>query len=159
MSVAEKFRNPTVDDTDTPDPRVRVFDTGETSFAGSVLQFNPEKYDERSSAIRLASWEEAQYIVALVSGGQTAIDIMNRIRERNGIEEDVPLTSDADEATIRRKVVEERSRTLFIEGQRMADMRRLEAQFDVDLFPSGPDFGDQTCMPLPDLERDNNPGI
>lgn len=159
MSVAEKFRDPTIDDTDTPDPRVEVFDTGETSFAGSVLQFNPLKYSERASSIRLASWEEAQYIVALVSGGQTAIDIMNEIRERNGIEKDVPLTPDADEMTIRLKVVEERSRTLFLEGQRMADMRRMEAQFGVNLFPSGPDFGDQTCMPLPDLERDNNPGI
>ena len=62
-------------------------------------------------------------------------------------------------SAIQSKVREEKARTLFLEGQRMGDLRRYLDQYGVDLFPDGPTFGDQTCMPLPNAERDNNPDI
>ena len=57
-------------------------------------------------------------------------------------------------------VYEERRRELFIEGHRLNDMLRLGIPF-----PSGADpfndrrYGDTTCFPLPDVEKENNENI
>lgn len=159
FSIDPVFRDVTIDDTGTPDPRVEVFDTGGLSFNGTVRQFNPVKYSDRGAPIRIASWFEAQYIIAEIQGGDVARDIINEIRSRQGIgvvyDED---ESDSD-SEILEKLLEERSRTLFLEGHRMPDLRRFREEFGIDRFPTAPDFGDQVCMPLPDIERDNNPDI
>lgn len=158
LSVSQEFRGLTIDDTDQEDPRVDLFFTGSTGFSGGVLQFNPNKYSDRTSPIRFASWEEAQYIIAEIQGGDEARDIINLIRSRRGLPEwDTDESATAEE--IRDKVIDEKARTLFMGGQRMGDLRRYLDKLGLDLFPQGPDFGDQTCMPLPDLERDNNPDI
>lgn len=158
LSVSEEFRDLTVDDTDQEDSRVDLFFTGSTGFSGGVLQFNPNKYNDRTSPIRLASWEEAQFIIAEIQGGDEARDIINRIRARRGLPEwDSDENATAEE--IRNKVIEEKARTLFMGGQRMGDLRRYQEKFGLNLFPQGPDVGSQTCMPLPDLERDNNPDL
>jgi len=64
-----------------------------------------------------------------------------------------------DETEILNKVIDEKSRTLFLEGQRMGDLRRYLDQYGIDLFPTGPGIKDGTCFPLPNAERDNNPDI
>ena len=66
-------------------------------------------------------------------------------------------------AQVRAQVIEERRRELFLEGHRLGDMRR----FQVPLNPAtgttyttgGGTYGDQTCFPLPDVEKINNPNI
>lgn len=158
-SVGPRYREMTVDDTDTPDPRVEVFDTGARSFNGGVEQWNPEKYSTRDAPIRLASWFEAQYILAEIRGGDEARDIINEIRSRHGIDEEFDPAGTASETEILEKILDERSRTLFLEALRTPDLRRFLQKFGIDRFPSGPGFGDQTCFPLPDLERNNNPDI
>lgn len=159
FSVDPSFRDVTVDDTDVPDPRVEVFDTGGLSFNGTVRQFNPEKYSSRGSPIRLASWVEAQYIIAEIEGGDTAREIINDVRQRLDIDIEFDPDETASDTEILEKVLEERSRTLFIEGHRMPDLRRFRQEHGIDRYPTAPDFGDQVCMPLPDIERDNNPDI
>lgn len=158
LSVSVDFRDLTLEDGTTPDPRVELSFTGSTGFSGGVLQYNPLKHGSRTSPIRLASWHEAQYVIGEIQGGDEARDRINAVRAAQGLPE-----WDADESAtdqeIRDKLIEERARTLFLEGQRMGDLRRYRDQLGIDLFPSGPGFGDQTCMPLPDLERDNNPDV
>lgn len=159
FSVDSVFRPPlTIDDTDKVDPRLDIFQDPNDPFAidGVTELWQIRKYSFPTAPIRLASGVEAQYIVAEIEGGQTAVDIINRVREFQGIEEDFQ-SSDSDE--ILRKVISERSRSLFMEGNRMGNLRRYRERFGIDLFPTGPGFGDQTCMPLPDAERDNNPGL
>lgn len=158
LSVSPEFRNLTIDDTDTPDTRVALFATGSTGFSGGVLQFNPLKHQSRTSPIRLASWEEAQFIIAEIEGGEAARQIIDDLRERRGLPKWEEGATATDEE-IRDKVIEEKARALFSEGQRMGDLRRYADRFGLDLFPELPASGDQTCMPLPDLERDNNPDI
>lgn len=158
LSTSQEFRDLTLEDGTTPDPRVDLFFTGSTGFSGGVLQYNPVKYGSRTSPIRLSSWHEAQYIIGEIQGGAEARDRINAVRADQGLPEWDPGENATDEE-IRDKLIDERSRTLFLEGQRMADLRRYVDRFGLDLFPSGPDSGDQTCMPLPDLERDNNPDI
>lgn len=158
-SVGPRYRNMVIDETEVQDPRVEVFDTGGRSFNGAVEQWNPVKHDSRGSPIRLASWFEAQYIKAEILGGDEARDIINDIRQRQGIDVEFDPDGEASEAEIREKLLDERSRTLFLEGSRTADLRRFLRKFEIDRFPSGPEFGDRTCLALPDDERMNNPGI
>lgn len=158
LSTSDEFRDLTLEDGTTPDPRVELSFTGSTGFSGGVLQYNPVKHGSRTSPIRLASWHEAQYIIAEIQGGAEARERINAVRAAQGLSAWDP-DENATDQEIRDKLIEERSRTLFLEGQRMADLRRYADQLDLDLFPSGPDAGSQTCMPLPDLERDNNPDI
>lgn len=170
FTVDPRYRDMSVDNTDTSDPRVEVFQDPEDPFGidGSTPQFQAEKYSSPTSPIRIASWVEAQYIIAEIEGGQTAVDIINDVRDEQGIDE---TFSSSDDTEIRNKVMEERRRALFLEGQRMGDLRRYQDKFDnlpeAGRFPTGEDadidppseYQDGTCFPLPDAERETNPGI
>lgn len=163
FSVAPLFRDLVVDDTQVEDPRVPVFQDPNDRFAidGTTPLYQTEKCDVNTCSLRLASGFEAKYNIAEVMGGQRAVDIINQIRDAQGIEEEFS-SSDPDE--IFAMVLDERRRTLFIEGQRMGDLRRLAEQNDpatlpeIGRFPED-DEGDQICMPLPNAERDNNPDL
>jgi hypothetical protein len=159
QTVAPEFRNATIDDTDIADPRVDVIDSGGLTFNGALAQFNPLKYGDRSDPIRLASWFEAQYIIAELEGGDVARDIINDIRSRHGIGVTFDPERTATEEEILDKILEERGRTLFLEGQKMPDLRRFRERHGIDRYRTGPEHGDQVCLPLPDLERASNPGI
>src|SRR5207249_76309 len=78
-----------------------------------------------TKSISLATWREAQLIIAEVRGGQEAIDAMNRVRVAAGL----PNLSASEMADIPGTLVEERRRTLFSEGQRYNDMLRLGIPF------------------------------
>lgn len=160
-STAPAFRGLTIDDTGIADPRVDLAGP----FPGnepSQPVFAPQKVATPSSPLRVASGDEARYIIGEISGGQTAVDIINEVRARYGIQEQwVPTGMAPNE--IRDKLIEERRRTLFIDGVRLGDLRRYIDKYGLDFFPTstpqGFPVGDQTCMPLPDIERDTNEGI
>jgi len=170
FTVDPRYRNMTINGTDTADPRVDVFQDPEDPFGvdGSTPQFQARKYASPTSPIRIASWVEAQYIIAEVEGGQTAVDIINDVRDAQGIDETFAST---DATEIRNKVIEERRRSLFLEGQRMGDLRRYAEKYDnlpeAGRFPDGTgadidppaEYEDGTCFPLPDAERETNPGL
>lgn len=158
FSVDPAYRDLTIDDSGTEDPRVDAFQDPNDQFAidGSTELFQLQKYVVATAPIRLASGFEAAYYVAEIQGGQDAVNAINDVRAEQGITEEF---SSSDEQEIRLKLFDERARTLFLEGKRMGDLRRYLDAFGLDLYPTGPNFGDQTCMPLPDAERDNNPDI
>jgi hypothetical protein len=60
-------------------------------------------------------------------------------------------------------VIDERRRVLFVEGLRNYDIER----FNLTLVPAvgttyarvGGAYGNTTCLPMPDIERLNNPNI
>jgi hypothetical protein len=64
---------------------------------------------------------------------------------------------------VQAQIVEERRRELFLEGHRLGDIRRLGLTITPAAgatFPGGGGvYGTQTCFPLPDVERINNPTI
>lgn len=161
-SVGPVFRELEIDDTGQPDPRVELVLDPQPAFEPSQPLLAPVKAESESDPITIASGDEAQYIIAEIVGGQEAVDIINQVRARNGIEvEWTPETGSASE--IRDKVIDERRRTLFLEGVRLGDLRRYIDKFGLDFFPTttpqGFPVGDQTCVPLPDIERENNPDI
>jgi hypothetical protein len=152
----------TLDDTGIPDPRVELvldpipaYDKGQPLWAA-------RKVASASSPLVLASGDEAQFIVAEIEGGAEAVSIINAARARHGITVTwSPAGGDPDE--IRDKVIDERRRTLFLEGTRMGDLRRYADRYALDLFPATSPQGDATrgarCYPLPLVERANNPGL
>lgn len=143
------------------DPRTRSFDSGSYGPDGAATVWFPEKHLSRSSPIPIARWAEAQLIIAEIRGGQVAVDIINALRDRY----DLPHFGSTDESEIQEMVVAERRRELFLEGHRAYDIRRLNlplnpppgAPYQVGV--KGGTYGDSRCLPLPDVERDNNPSI
>ena len=160
-TVSPRFRNLTVDATATEDPRV-LLEGPMPAFDASQELWAPLEYESAAAPIRIASGDEARYIIAEVNGGQEAVDIINEVRARHGIAEVwAPATTDPNE--IRDKLIDERFRTLFAEGTHLGDLRRYIDKFGLDLFPTsnnhGIDVGNITCLPMPSIERDNNPDL
>ena len=60
-------------------------------------------------------------------------------------------------------VIDERRRALFLEGFRNYDLQRFNLPFNPAVgapFPfKGGSYGNTRCLPLPDVERFNNPNI
>ena len=148
-SVGPGWRDLTV--AGAPDPRVPVVYTGHPGSDGYTPQWNQLKFTSGSARIRLASWVEAQLIIAEARGGQDAIDAMNRVRSDYGL----PPVASGDLAT----VLEERRREFFSEGQVHGDMVRHGIPFPSGVNHKGQIYQDLTCIPLPDVETLNNPNI
>lgn len=162
-TVDPSFRGLTIDDTGEEDPRVDVFQDPNDLFGidGSTELYQAGKYRFATAPLRLASGHEAQYIIAEIAAAegdpQDAVAIINEVRARYGITEEFAST---DQAEILEKVLDEKGRTLFLEGQRMGDLRRFRERHGIDWFPMRDEnYEDNVCMPLPDAERNNNPGI
>lgn len=156
----------------TPDTRVRVT-------AGSIGQDNltknvylAQKYNSQAAPIALAKYQEAQLIVAEADyhlvGPSAAVPIINALHTAVGL----PAFASTVATEILSQIVEERSRELFLEGHRFYDTNRfnlpLNPAVGAPFMPPNPDgsirnkggqYGDLRCLPLPDVERDNNPNL
>jgi hypothetical protein len=153
VSVDPRYRNLTVGG--VADSRVNVRDGGRRGHDGITPLWLQQKYLSEAAPIVLASGKEAQLIIAEVEGGQSAVSIINALRARVNL----PAFSSTDAAAIRAQVREERRRELFLEGHRLNDMLRFDLPFDVGVNHKGVPFGDTECLPLPSVERDQNPNI
>jgi len=121
----------------------------------------PNKYSTGDAApTRIASYVEAQLILAEAQGGNAAVTAINALRATAGL---LPYTGPTDDASIQALVIDERRRVLFLEGFRNYDLQRFELPFNPAVgtaFPlKGGTYGDTRCLPLPDVERFNNPNI
>jgi len=162
FSIGQHFVGLTIDDTGISDPRVELAKNPSPAREPTLDLYAPLKVPSPSSPLRLATGDEAQYIIAEIEGGDKAVDIINEIRARKGIEESWSPSGD-DPNEIRNKVIDERKRTLFLDGVRLGDIRRYLRQYDLNFFeteiPIGLPVGDQTCLPLPSVERNNNDDV
>jgi starch-binding outer membrane protein, SusD/RagB family len=142
-----------------PDPRTHVINSGNRGQDGEIVWYQT-KYESFGAPLPVARYEEAQLIIAEAEGGQTAVNIVNALRAAHGLP---AYTGPTDAASIRDLIVEERRRELFVEGFRLHDIHR----FNLPLIPApgtefpvkGGTYGSTTCLPLPDVERFNNPSI
>jgi hypothetical protein len=122
-----------------------------------------ELYTSEASAIPIATWQEAQLIIAeaeLESGNaDRAVDALNALRAHAGL----PTFNGSDPQEVRDQVIEERRRVLFLQGHHLNDLIR----FELPLVPEpgtpyprvGGTYGDLTCLPLPEIERRGNPNM
>ncbi|HET9985595.1 MAG TPA: RagB/SusD family nutrient uptake outer membrane protein [Longimicrobiales bacterium] len=140
------------------DPRVKVQKTKDIAPNGIDTVWVQLKYTSLNQPIPVARYEEAQLIAAEVAGGQTAVEIINKLHAKVGL----PPFQSTDPAAIRNQVIQERAHELFLEGHRFGDVRRLDIPFDPPTgtpYWQGGTYGSTRCFPLPDLERSNNPNI
>lgn len=137
-----------------PDPRVSITNAGRNGHDGTTRHWWQNKYATASTPIPMASWREAQLILAEARPAE-AVAAINRLRASQNI----PAVSAAEAADPRALVIEERRRQLFSEGQRLGDMLRYRLAFPQGNNHKGQAYGPITCMPLPDQERLNNPNV
>jgi hypothetical protein len=162
FSVGTGYRNLTVGG--VVDPRVLLKDQGYYGIDGQTPIWSTMKYPAVNSPIRLASWNEAQLIVAEASLGQEAVDRINAVR---GLYAGLPLfvPVDVNDATeIFGQVMEERQRELSFEGHRLGDLTRNETwakagQWEEGLSHLGAAWVGRYCLPFPQSEIDVNPNI
>lgn len=162
-TVDASFRGLTIGG--SPDPRVAVTNTGRAGTAQGSQIWTPDKYPAITTVMPITRWAEAQYIIAearvAASDLPGAAAAINAVRAtRSGLPVYVVGTTAAQ---VTADIVEERRRELFLEGHRLGDMRRLALPFlpaaGVAYPGGGGTYGDQTCFPLPEAERINNPNI
>ena len=159
------FRNLMVEG--VPDPRVQVQDMQTTTIDGTQPLFNPLKFSASDTELRLASWEEAQLILAEIELGQSAVDRINALRQAHA---GLPLYTPVDvndDQEILNQVIDDRAREFFLEGRLMADMIRFRGTpqenhpmlvFQQGLEPRGlREYQDNYCWEVPSREIDNNP--
>ena len=142
-SVAPEYRDLTVGG--VPDTRVPVRNMNRNGQDGLTPLWTQQKYTTLDAPLPIATWDEAQLIIAEAEGGQSAIDAINRIR----IKYNLPLyagTGSLDD------IIEERRRTLSFDGHRIGDMLRYAIPFATGRNQKGVSYGDLTCLPLPSSE-------
>jgi len=121
----------------------------------------PNKYSAGDAApTPIARYEEAQLIIAEIQGGAQAVATINAMRADAGV---TPYAGAIDAASIKNLIISERQRVLFLEGQRNYDIERFAIPFNPPVgadFPTGGgQYGNTTCLPLPDVEKNNNPSL
>lgn len=144
------------------DPRVPVTQGTATSASG-IRHWFQTKYAAVDAPIPLATYEEAQLIIAeadIRSGSfGTATTILNasRARGNQGVYAGAQTT-----AALLAELIDQRRRELFLESQHLGDVIR----YGITLTPAvgtayhfGGTYANQICFPLPSAERLNNPLI
>jgi hypothetical protein len=148
----------------TNDPRIASTSTGKIGSDGKTLIVFPNKDAAATTPQVLARYSEAQLIIAenLANTGNLtgAVTIINTFQAANGQPafNPVPLTK----AAVVDQIIEQRRREFFLEGHRLGDIRRLgltPSPAPGSPYVSGGVYDTQSCFPLPDVERINNPSI
>jgi hypothetical protein len=155
--VAAESRNLTTGGMADPRTESRVAANDERAVDGRI-SVEQTKYTSLTDPLPVTRYEEAQLILAEAEGGATAIGVINALRAAHSL----PPMSAAELADIQGTLIEERRRELWLEGQRQYDINR----FTLPLTPAqgtsflkGGTYGPTRCLPLPDVERFNNPCI
>jgi hypothetical protein len=145
------------------DTRVPVVNGNFTTAATGVMHFYQTKYATGSAPIPLATYEEAQLIIAeadiRANSLGTALPILDASRARGG----QGAFTGTTQSEYLAELVDQRRRELFLESHHLGDIIR----FSIQVTPAagtpyhfgGGAYGTQTCFPLPAAERQNNPLI
>jgi len=142
-----------------PDPRPKVADAGRPSADPLRRLWLTSKYPTQDSPIAMATGVEARLILAEAQGGATAVGIINALHARVGL----PTTfASTDPAIIKAQIIDERRREFFADGHRSYDILRYNLPLDPPagtVHPQGGNYGNERCLPIPDVERNNNPNL
>lgn len=144
------------------DPRVRLIDSGQPGHDGTHNVWLQTKYPAIDAPIVMASYVEAQLIVAeaAVAGGDpdAAVAIINELHARAGL----PAFSSSSTDETMDQVMYERRAEFFLDGHHLGDVRRYglpltPAAGSPYLLQKGGVYGDSRCVPLSAREALNNP--
>ena len=141
-----------------PDNRVVGIDMGRAGHDPRAPLWSVNKYASPEAPIPLATWEEAQLIIAEIQRGQAAVDAINRLR----VAAQLPTFSSTDPAEIWAEILEERRRVLFGQSHRIGDMIHYdEIEWRTGVRADKGDFyaDEFRCLPLPETETATNPNF
>ena len=148
----------------TGDARIAYTSTGHLGTDGFTIVAYPNKDATADAPITIAKYSEAQLIIAENDVANSnlggAILIINALQGAAGQPAYAPGTP--TQAGVMAQIIEERRREFFLEGHRLGDLRRYDLPFlpaPGAPYGAGGTYGSQTCFPLPDIERINNPNI
>jgi hypothetical protein len=138
------------------DPRVGIQDLQRGAFNPPIDLWVQTKFTALGDPIRLASYREAQLILAEAKAMQNqiqdAMDILNARRDGLGL----PRLSATDQASAVSRVIDERQRELAFEGgHRLNDLLRKNIPWKVSGTSNpftGRPYGATTCWPTPSRE-------
>ena len=143
------------------DPRVPFADKGKNSVTGIHL-YRQLKDTSASTPLRLASGDEARLIIAEANLDARdfpgADSIITNFRGRGG----QSAFASVDSATVADSLFDQRRREFFLEGQHLFDLRRFNKTPHPAAgtpYAGGGVYGTQLCLPLPDVEKQNNPNF
>ncbi|HET7460637.1 MAG TPA: RagB/SusD family nutrient uptake outer membrane protein [Longimicrobium sp.] len=148
------------------DPRVPVDSVAGTGPGGIKLSVTglqlwvQKKFGSPSSPMLLAGYPEARLIIAEAAARAgdlpTALTVIAEERARGG----QPAFTGTTQAQVLAEIVDQRRREFFLDGHHLGDYIR----FALPLSPApgtpyhaGGTYGSQRCLPLPDIEKKNNP--
>jgi starch-binding outer membrane protein, SusD/RagB family len=145
-----------------PDTRVVVVNGNRIAPNDVIPVWEQRKYNALTTPIPLATWREARLIraeaAARAGEPEVAAGHINALRTAHGL----PQYAGGTAAEVLEQVIEERRRELFLESHNFFDIRRFNLPLDPapgTPFRKGGQYGDTRCLPLPDIERINNPNI
>jgi starch-binding outer membrane protein, SusD/RagB family len=171
--------------TQTGDSRVAWATHPNFAFANSTLQGygsvpftrHVSKHNDREAPYRLASGDEMRLIQAEAILQQTpaswaaALALINEVRTRHVSQttgQPLQAWAATSEAETWQALMTERAMETWLEGRRMADLRRWEAQNRPGVASQMPDFRSLSdffaeqpsrCFPIPEVEQETNPNI
>lgn len=159
ISVAPTFR--------VADSRIAYLAPGAHNLAAQDANAGPffvqQKYPGYTSALRVASKLEADYIAA-EAGGTTTQSALIAVR-RSAVGQPV-YAGPTDASSILTEFLRQKHLDFWLEGQRLGDFRRHPANVTgvpvsgaAYFKPGFSPIGSQTCYPLPSSETDNNPNF
>jgi hypothetical protein len=154
LSVGEPYRS-------MGDARVPVTATTLVSATG-IVHYYQTKYPSAATPIPLATYEEAQLIIAeadiRANSLGTALPILNASRTRGGQGPFLGVT----QAEYLAELIDQRRRELFAESHHLGDLIRFGIAPQPPAgtaYHFGGFYANQICLPLPSAERLNNPLI
>ena len=143
LAVAPAYRGLTFGG--VADPRVIATNSNRVGIDAVTPHWSQGKYTSPDSPLPLATWDEAQLIIAEAEGGQSAVDAINRIHTRYGL----PAYGGGTAAQILAQIIEERRRSLWLDGHQINDKLRFNIPFASGFDQKGVRYNDETCIQLP----------
>src|SRR5260221_453419 len=142
-SIAPEYRGLTVGT--AADTRVPVVKDSRTNGQDGITPlWIQKKYVALDSPLPLATWDEAQLILAEAEPA-SAVAAISAVRAKYSLPAYMGTGASTD-------IQEERRRTLFLDGHRIGDMLRYGIPFATGKNQKGVSYGNLTCLPLPPSE-------
>jgi hypothetical protein len=146
---------------DAGDRRIAYVDMGRNAQDGVLRFFRQDKFKGWAAPIRFASGLEARYI--RLEAERNLGDMVAFINERRAAGNQGPFASSNPDAVLR-EFLDQHTRDFWLEARRMPAWRR-NLQHMPYIIPPGDTYyktglglvADQTCWPVPDAEKRNNP--